>query len=54
MEDLGLEEYMHEARRKLVSAGILSKKVMDKKIEPKATHADKNYDWRYLCAAQFI
>ncbi len=54
MEDPGLQEYIQEAKRKLVNARILSKKVLDKKIEPKAAHADKNYDWRYLCAAQFI
>ena len=54
MQDPALQEYIHESKRKLVSTGILSKKVLDKKIEPKAAHDDKNYDWRYLCAAQFI
>ncbi len=54
MEDPSLQEYIRESKRKLVSAGILSKKVMDKKIDPKSAHADKNYDWRYLCAAHII
>ncbi len=54
MQDPLLQEYIQESKQKLVSAGILSKKVMDKKIEPKAVHADRNYDWRYLCAAQLI
>lgn len=54
MLDNAFQEYIHEAKRKLVNARILSEKVMDKKIDPKAAHADKNYDWRYLCAAQLI
>ncbi|HMK03184.1 MAG TPA: asparagine synthase (glutamine-hydrolyzing) [Ferruginibacter sp.] len=54
MEHPLLQEYIHESKRKLVSAGILAKKVLDKKIEPKPAHADKNYDWRYLCAAHII
>ncbi len=54
MQDPALQEYIQEARRKLVNAGILTKKSLDKKIEPLAAHADKNYNWRYLCAAQVI
>ena len=54
MEDSALQEYMQESKRKLVKADILSSKVLDKQIEPLPVHADKNYDWRYLCAAQFI
>ena len=54
MKEPALEEYIQEAKRKLVNAGILTKKVLDKKINPLAAHADKNYDWRYLCAAQVI
>ena len=54
MQNPVLQEYIQESKRKLVSSGILSKKVLDKNIDPKAAHADKNYDWRYLCAAQFI
>ena len=54
MEDPVLQDYMHEAKKKLVNAGILINKVLDKKIEPLAAHADKNYDWRYLCAAHII
>jgi asparagine synthase (glutamine-hydrolysing) len=54
MEDPALQDYMHEAKKKLVNAGILVKKALDKKIEPLAAHADKNYDWRYLCAAHII
>ncbi len=54
MQQGALQEYMQESKRKLVTAGILDKKVLDKKIEPLDVHADKNYDWRYLCAAQII
>lgn len=52
MENKTLQEYMHEAKRKLVNEKILTQKVLDKKIDPKAAHADNNYAWRYLCAAQ--
>jgi len=54
MEDASMQEYIHEAKRKLVNAKILSKKVLDKKIEAKAAYEDNNFDWRYLCAAQVI
>jgi asparagine synthase (glutamine-hydrolysing) len=54
MENADLQEYIREAKRKLVTAGLLNNTVLDKKIEPLSVHADKNYDWRYLCAAQII
>ena len=54
MQDAALQEYIYEAKRKLVNAKILSRKVLDKKIEPKPAYADNNFDWRYLCAAQII
>ena len=54
MQDAAVQAYIEEAKRKLVNAGILTKKSLDKKIEPLPVHADKNYDWRYLCAAQVI
>ena len=54
MEETALQDYMHEAKKKLANAGILTKAAVDKKIEPLAAHADKNYNWRYLCAAQVI
>jgi len=49
-----LQDYMQEAKRKLVSKGVLKKSVLDKKIVPKAAHEDNNFDWRYLCAANII
>lgn len=54
MEDPVLADYIREAKVKLINAGILTRKALDKKIEPLSAHADKNYDWRYLCAAQVI
>lgn len=54
MEDPLMQEYIHEAKRKLVNAGILNKRSLDKKIEAAAAHDERNYDWRYLCASQFL
>jgi asparagine synthase (glutamine-hydrolysing) len=54
MEDHTVQDYIHEAKKKLANAGILTKNAVDKKVEPLSAHADKNYDWRYLCAAHVI
>jgi len=54
MQEKIIQDYIHESKRKLVNEGILSKKVLDKNIDPKAAYDDKNYDWRYLCAAQLL
>jgi asparagine synthase (glutamine-hydrolysing) len=54
MENKTLQDYMYEAKKKLVDANILRKNVLDKKIIPASAHADNNYDWRYLCAAKII
>lgn len=54
MEEPVLQDYIHEAKKKLANAGILTKTSLNKKIEPLPTHADKNYNWRFLCAAQVI
>jgi len=51
MQDPVLQEYMQEARRSLVKAGILEAAVLQKKIQPMDAHAAENYDWRYLVAA---
>jgi asparagine synthase (glutamine-hydrolysing) len=51
MQDPTLQEYIHEARRSLVKAGILSGEVLQKKIQPQRVHAAENQDWRYLVAA---
>jgi len=54
MENKTLQEYIHEAKRKLVKQGILKPKVLENKIVPRQAIAANNYDWRYLCAAQIF
>jgi asparagine synthase (glutamine-hydrolysing) len=54
MEDHAVQDYIHEAKKKLANAGILTKNAVNKKVEALPAHADKNYDWRYLCASQVI
>ena len=51
MQDPVLQEYIHEARRKLVRADILRPAVLHKKIQPHDAHAAENNDWRYLVTA---
>jgi asparagine synthase (glutamine-hydrolysing) len=54
MNDQTVQDYIHEAKKKLANAGILTNQAVNKKIEPLPAYTDKNYDWRYLCAAQLI
>lgn len=54
MEDAAMIDYMHEAKKKLVSKGILNNSVLDKAIVPAGAHVADNFDWRYLCAAQIF
>jgi asparagine synthase (glutamine-hydrolysing) len=54
MQNPVLQEYIHEAKRKLVNKGILKPAVLNKKIVPQAAHECGNFDWRYLCAAQTL
>jgi asparagine synthase (glutamine-hydrolysing) len=49
-----LQDYIQEAKRKLVNKGVLKANSLNKKITPKAAHESNNFDWRYLCAAQMI
>ncbi|MFI5154258.1 MAG: asparagine synthase (glutamine-hydrolyzing) [Chitinophagales bacterium] len=51
MEQKIMQEYIQEAKRKLVSEKILKPEVLSKKIQPQDAHAAENYDWRYLVAA---
>jgi asparagine synthase (glutamine-hydrolysing) len=46
-----LQEYIHEARRRLVREDILRPSVLHKKIQPQDAHAAENNDWRYLVTA---
>lgn len=49
-----LQDYMQEAKRKLVNRGILKATALNKKIKPTAAYEGNNFDWRYLCAAQLL
>jgi asparagine synthase (glutamine-hydrolysing) len=51
LENPGLQEYIHEAKSKLVKDGILEPTVLTKKIQPHSAYAVENYDWRYLVAS---
>ena len=46
-----LQDYIHEAKKKLVDQRILTTKTLDKRVEPRAAHDADNFDWRYLAAA---
>lgn len=50
MLDPRVQEYMYHARSVLVDLGILRSSVLNKKIQPQATHAAENFDWRYFVA----
>lgn len=54
MENSLMQDYIQAAKQKLVDKGILHPKTLHKKITPKEAIAANNYDWRYLCAAQFL
>ncbi len=49
-----LTDYIHEAKIKLVSKGILKASALNKTIIPMSVHEVDNFDWRYLCAAQIV
>jgi asparagine synthase (glutamine-hydrolysing) len=52
MQHALVQDYMQEAKKKLVEKGVLKKEVVNKKIQPLASHAADNFDWRYLVAAR--
>jgi asparagine synthase (glutamine-hydrolysing) len=54
MQQVKVEEYIHESRRKLVNAGILKQEVLQKAVKYQSAHEAENFDWRYLCAAQCL
>jgi asparagine synthase (glutamine-hydrolysing) len=54
METEIMQEYIREAKRKLVEGKILRPGVLDKKNQPRDTHAADNFDWRFLVAAAFL
>jgi asparagine synthase (glutamine-hydrolysing) len=54
MQNVQLQEKVHEAKKKLVAGGILKPSILNTAVDPKAAHEADNYDWRFLCAAQLI
>jgi asparagine synthase (glutamine-hydrolysing) len=54
MQNNKVQDYIHESKRKLVNERVLKTSVLNKKISPLSAHARDNFDWRYLCAAQFL
>jgi asparagine synthase (glutamine-hydrolysing) len=54
MESKPLQEYIHEAKNKLVQKGILKPTVLQQAVTPQPAYDEKGYDWRYLCAAQLF
>jgi asparagine synthase (glutamine-hydrolysing) len=54
MENSLMQEYIQATKQKLVDKGVLHPKALHKKIVAKEAVAANNYDWRYLCAAQFL
>ena len=51
MENKQVQDSIHEARKKLVAEKVLKPEVLQKKIQPLASHDAENYDWRYFSAA---
>ena len=54
MENKMVQEAIREARKKLVHENILKPEVLQKPIQPKASHDADNYDWRYFSAASLF
>jgi asparagine synthase (glutamine-hydrolysing) len=54
MQPPQMQEYIQEARKKLVAKGILKNTVLDKPFIAKSSHDADNYDWRYLCSAMVV
>lgn len=46
MENEAVQERIRASRQKLVSEGVLDKKMLAAKINPASAHDPKNYDWR--------
>ncbi|MBS1667565.1 MAG: asparagine synthase (glutamine-hydrolyzing) [Bacteroidetes bacterium] len=54
MENKTVQDYMQEAKQKLVNEKILNPTVLNKKNQPRDAYAADNFDWRYMVAAQCI
>lgn len=54
MQESKLNDFIFEAKKKLVDEKILKEVVLNKKTSFKSAHEAGNNDWRYLCAAQIL
>ena len=54
MQQKTVQDYIHEAKKKLVNNRILKHTSLNKKVIPLHAHDADNFDWRYLSAAQII
>jgi len=54
MQNKMMQEYLHNAKEKLVNEKILKPDVLNKKNQPRDAYAADNFEWRYLIAAAFL
>ncbi|MBC7872701.1 MAG: asparagine synthase, partial [Ferruginibacter sp.] len=54
MENPQVQDAIREARKKLVGEKILKPELLQQRIQPLASHAADNYDWRYFSAASLF
>jgi asparagine synthase (glutamine-hydrolysing) len=54
MKNKDLQEYIYEAKKKMVQLQLLKPSVLSKKNQPLGAYAADNFDWRYLVAAAFL
>lgn len=54
MQDKHVQESIFEGKRKLVKAGILNQKVLNKKVQPHHANDADQYDWRYWTSAMYL
>ena len=54
MQHPDTQEYVMEARKKLATAGVVKKEIINQPIQPLNAHAADNFDWRYLVASRLF
>lgn len=54
MNTSAMDNYIFEAKKKLVKEDILKPTVLNKKSTPMDAHSADNFDWRYLCVAGIV
>lgn len=54
MSKTKMDDFIFEAKKKLVKENILRSTVLNKKSKPMDAHAADNFDWRYMCLAEIF